>query len=244
MLLVAMYNCDDSCSIIPAVDAFMLDRPLASSRRKRMHHINQRHDHDHLKVLLLEKQQDGDKDNDEASQEQEQEQDATRNLVDKLSAEQRQALLQRKMNSERDNDNENDDETQGDGGNTGLGRNRRNLIINGAAAALSVVTAVAATNLYTQTVYTPAGFQRFSSTKFIAATGDPAASQGVIGNAPDEQWGVWNQDPGPRGVFLRDYKALLLDNKQSTSDSDGHDIVAPAGWKFDKNDWWLEEHGT
>jgi hypothetical protein len=251
MLLVAMYYCENSCFsvLIPAVDAFVLDRPLPSSHtsRDRMHHIHQRHDHAYRKTTarttLLGK--DGDSDNGGS-----QERDATKNLVDKLTLEQRQALLQREMNGEGDNDDATNGVQVGDADKVERrSRNdRRNLLINGAAVALSVVTAVTATNLYTQTVYTPPGFQRFSATKFIAATGDPTANYGVIGNAPEEQWGVWNQDPGPRGVFLRDYKASLLNNKQQrtstiVSDSDGS-IVAPAGWKFDKNDWWLEEHGA
>jgi hypothetical protein len=254
MLLVVMHYCEYSCFIIPAVVAFTLDRTLPSSRRSRdgMHHININQRHAYLKtkteraqrrtgkgVLLFERDQD---DSDKS--------DATKNLVDKLTAEQRQTLLQREMNSESENSNDNENDNAGKAERRKQRNDRRNLLINGAAAALSVVTAVTATNLYTQTVYTPPGFQRFSSTKFIAATGDPTANQGIIGNAQEEQWGVWNQDPGPRGVFLRDYQtSLLLNNKQqqqqSTSTSNNDDsIVAPAGWKFDKNDWWLEEHGT
>jgi hypothetical protein len=41
-------------------------------------------------------------------------------------------------------------------------------------------------------------------------------------------------DPGPRGVHVRDYE------RQLAGKSGG---VAPAGWTFDKSDWWLEEHG-
>jgi hypothetical protein len=42
--------------------------------------------------------------------------------------------------------------------------------------------------------------------------------------------GLWT--PGPRGVELNSYKRL--------KDAGG---IAPAGWKFDGTDWWLEEHG-
>merc|ERR1712039_273048 len=63
---------------------------------------------------------------------------------------------------------------------------------------------------------------------FIAALGDPGANSG---NGA-EQWGLWRQDPGPRGVRLDEYEKL---NAKSG--------VAPAGWKFDNTDWWLEEHG-
>ena len=65
-------------------------------------------------------------------------------------------------------------------------------------------------------------------TQFIAALGDPDAKSG--GNA--HQWGLWRRDPGPRGVWLNRYDRLVTNGG-----------VAPAGWKFDSSDWWLEEHG-
>ena len=64
-------------------------------------------------------------------------------------------------------------------------------------------------------------------TQFIAALGDPAATSG----GGVESWGLWREDPGPRGVRLSSYDALKADG------------VAPAQWKFDRSDWWLEEHG-
>src|SRR5689334_1620776 len=70
-------------------------------------------------------------------------------------------------------------------------------------------------------------FQRFP-TKYIAALGDPGATSG--GGA--QLWGLWPLDPGPRGVGLNNYKQL--------KDAGG---IAPARWKFDSTDWWLEEHG-
>ncbi len=74
----------------------------------------------------------------------------------------------------------------------------------------------------------PEGFKRIP-TQFIAALGDPMASEGS--NAND--WGIWRVDPGPRGVRLQQYSSVLEKNKG----------VAPAGWKFNPNEWWLEEHG-
>jgi len=65
------------------------------------------------------------------------------------------------------------------------------------------------------------------ATQFIAALGDPGASSGTGA----ESWGLWREDPGPRGVRLSSYEALKADG------------VAPALWKFDRSDWWLEEHG-
>ena len=65
--------------------------------------------------------------------------------------------------------------------------------------------------------------------EYIVALGDPSASAG----SGAESWGLWHQDPGPRGCLLEDYGKLKA--------SGG---VAPAQWKFDRKDWWLEEHGS
>eukprot|EP00585_Thalassiosira_rotula_P002000 CAMPEP_0196143000 /NCGR_PEP_ID=MMETSP0910-20130528/12559_1 /TAXON_ID=49265 /ORGANISM="Thalassiosira rotula, Strain GSO102" /LENGTH=264 /DNA_ID=CAMNT_0041404385 /DNA_START=35 /DNA_END=829 /DNA_ORIENTATION=- len=73
--------------------------------------------------------------------------------------------------------------------------------------------------------------QRYPSIRFISALGDPTASSGDSGA---ESWGLWRDDPGPRGVYLRDYDRRIGSND---------DLAAPAGWKFDPSDWWVEEHG-
>jgi hypothetical protein len=65
-------------------------------------------------------------------------------------------------------------------------------------------------------------------TQFIAALGDPTATSGIGA----EEWGLWPVDPGPRGVRLENYEQLNAAGG-----------VAPAQWKFDTTDWWLEEHG-
>ena len=65
-------------------------------------------------------------------------------------------------------------------------------------------------------------------TQFIAALGEPGATSGTGA----ETWGLWRKDPGPRGVRLSNYETLK-----------DHDGVAPAAWKFNNTDWWLEEHG-
>ena len=70
-------------------------------------------------------------------------------------------------------------------------------------------------------------FRRIS-TQYIAALGNPGATSG---NGA-QLWGLWPLDPGPRGVKLHRF--------QSLKDAGG---VAPARWKFDETDWWLEEHG-
>lgn len=96
---------------------------------------------------------------------------------------------------------------------------RRSFVISSALAlATNMGLAVAA----------PPGFKRVP-TQFIAAIADPKASSGTDAN----EWGLWTVDPGPPGVFLRDYKKDL----QSKNN------IAPAGWKFDPKDWWVEEHG-
>ena len=64
--------------------------------------------------------------------------------------------------------------------------------------------------------------------QFIAALGDPGATSGTGA----ESWGLWRVDPGPRGVPLTRYERL--------KEVGG---IAPAQWKFDGGDWWLEEHG-
>ena len=47
-----------------------------------------------------------------------------------------------------------------------------------------------------------------------------------------ETWGLWRIDPGPIGVWLRFYQLLQKAGN-----------IAPAGWRFDINDWWLDENG-
>lgn len=64
--------------------------------------------------------------------------------------------------------------------------------------------------------------------QYIAAL---AADEAQSGNNAD-QWGLWQLDPGPRGVQLDAYGQLQSNEGK-----------APAGWQFDDNDWWLEEHG-
>lgn len=66
------------------------------------------------------------------------------------------------------------------------------------------------------------------ATQFLAALADPTANKGTGA----ETWGLWTVDPGPRGVKLEKYNALLANNN-----------VAPASWTFDPKSWWLEEHG-
>lgn len=66
------------------------------------------------------------------------------------------------------------------------------------------------------------------ATQYIAALGDPAAKSGDNAHT----WGLWTIDPGPRGVWLSGYEKMKAAGG-----------IAPASWRFDGNDWWLEEHG-
>jgi hypothetical protein len=126
-------------------------------------------------------------------------------------------------------------------------RNRRDLIINLVAGSLLVSCGVASAQLFLTNVYTPSEFRRLPSTQFIAALGDSQASEGKFDPSGTSSWGLWRKDPGPRGVWLRDYDQILgLDSDRQShtlSSSDSRLPVAPAGWTFDNNDWWLEEHG-
>jgi hypothetical protein len=108
------------------------------------------------------------------------------------------------------------------------GLSRRSFLLAGTAAAATVAvspvalaqSAIAAGEVQTK-------FRRIR-TQFIAALSDPDANSGSNAHL----WGLWRQDPGPRGVRLDGYERLIA--------ADG---VAPAQWKFDTTDWWLEEHG-
>jgi len=71
-------------------------------------------------------------------------------------------------------------------------------------------------------------FRRLPRIQFIAALGDPTASSGTGADT----WGLWEEDPGPRGVRLGAYSKLQKSGGK-----------APAGWTFDNSNWWLEEHG-
>jgi len=73
----------------------------------------------------------------------------------------------------------------------------------------------------------PANYQSIDA-QYIAALGDPKARSG--GGA--QTWGIWKEDPGPRGVELGQYARLKKNGG-----------VTPARWKFDPADWWLEENG-
>ena len=54
----------------------------------------------------------------------------------------------------------------------------------------------------------PPGFKRIPI-QFIAALGDPKSNSGTNVN----EWGLWPVDPGPRGVYLRDYERSLAKKK-------------------------------
>ena len=63
--------------------------------------------------------------------------------------------------------------------------------------------------------------------QFIAALAPPDATSGTGA----ETWGYWRKDPGPIGVRLRQFAKLERLG------------FGPAGWRFDADDWWLDENG-
>jgi hypothetical protein len=98
----------------------------------------------------------------------------------------------------------------------------RNMRILCIALLFGVALPVSATMAFAETKFQPI------QTQFLAALADPTAKSGTGA----ESWGLWRLDPGPRGVALGSYEALV-----------GNGGVAPWEWKFDSKDWWLEEHG-
>jgi hypothetical protein len=64
--------------------------------------------------------------------------------------------------------------------------------------------------------------------QYIAALAPEKATSGTGA----ETWGLWRIDPGPIGVWLRFYQVLQKAGN-----------IAPAGWRFDIDDWWLDENG-
>ena len=112
---------------------------------------------------------------------------------------------------------------------SGNGRlSRRSILVAGTAAAATAALAPAA---LVQSSHAAGEIQtKFKriSTQFIAALGDSDATSG----SGAQLWGLWRQDPGPRGVRLSRYERLKAAGG-----------IAPAQWKFDSTDWWLEENG-
>lgn len=90
------------------------------------------------------------------------------------------------------------------------------------AAILAIAACLLPAASMAETDFTPI------ATQYIAALGDKTATSGTGA----ERWGLWAVDPGPRGVRLSSYDALLAAGGK-----------APAGWSFDAGSWWLEEHG-
>jgi hypothetical protein len=101
--------------------------------------------------------------------------------------------------------------------------------IQSAGRLLSGIGAVAATLLLFWQ-HAALALPEFTSmpTQYIAALGNPDAKSG----SGAQDWGLWVEDPGPRGVRLSKYEALKAAGG-----------VTPAKWTFDNADWWLEEHG-
>ena len=104
---------------------------------------------------------------------------------------------------------------------------RRSFLAAGTAVAAVAAAPAALAQSAAGTGEHPTRFMRIP-TQFIAALGDSGATSG----SHAERWGLWRLDPGPRGVSIAQYERLMAAGG-----------VAPAGWQFDRTDWWLEEHG-
>lgn len=91
------------------------------------------------------------------------------------------------------------------------------------ASALGLLASAAAGPVLAQTRL----FRRIP-TQYIAAL----APEGARSGTGAESWGLWKVDPGPIGVWLWWYQTL----KRAGN-------IAPAGWRFDIDDWWLDENG-
>lgn len=115
----------------------------------------------------------------------------------------------------------NDGKALAPGHGTGQWINRRAALAMGLLM-LPAARALAATETKPETTF------RRIPTQFIAALGKPEATSGTGA----QNWGWWYKDPGPRGVWLVRYNDLIAAGG-----------VAPARWKFDSKDWWLDENG-
>jgi len=131
------------------------------------------------------------------------------------------------MNNNDDN-KENEDQNSNLVDETTVDVKRRNLALNALGLGMIGIATVGTAGELMAAI-PPSGYKKIYPTQFIAALGDPNSSFGKGAN----NWGIWTVDPGPRGVWLRDYENQLVKTNGN----------APSGWKFDKNDWWLEEHG-
>jgi len=104
---------------------------------------------------------------------------------------------------------------------------RRRFLSVGAAAAAVALSPAAMSQALRSDSRDMTRFQPVPA-QFIAALGAPDATSG--NNA--HEWGLWRLDPGPRGVRVDRFEQLQANGG-----------IAPARWRFDNNDWWLEEHG-
>ncbi len=105
------------------------------------------------------------------------------------------------------------------------GVSRRSILVAGSAVATAFLLP---SSIVAQSAISSGSKFRRVRTQFIAALGDPDATSGTNANS----WGLWRQDPGPRGVRLNRFDQLVAAGG-----------VAPAKWQFDAKEWWLEENG-
>ena len=89
-------------------------------------------------------------------------------------------------------------------------------------SSLGVLVTAIASPLLAQTIVRRVQPQYIASLALSRATSGTGA----------ETWGLWSVDPGPIGVWLRFYQLLQKAGN-----------IAPSGWRFNIDDWWLDENG-
>lgn len=103
-----------------------------------------------------------------------------------------------------------------------MARKRMKGLLQGCLAAVSILVSLPAMAADDEPKFMRTNIQ------YIAAVAEPDAKSGTGA----QEWAIWRQDPGPRGVPLKHFDKLMADNG-----------VSPAGWTFDANDWWVDEYG-
>jgi len=116
----------------------------------------------------------------------------------------------------------------------------RRAFLASSAAALTYNAITLGPNLG---LFLPEGYERVSPIQFIAAIGDPNSNSGT--NAAD--WGLWDSDPGPRGVPLNRYiattttTATIANTKKDASTTASTTSLPLPEW-LDSTDYLLDEN--
>ncbi len=104
----------------------------------------------------------------------------------------------------------------------------RTANIKGAITALYLAALFSVATLLSAHASEQIKFKKVKNIQYIATLADKDTTSGDGA----QTWGLWKKDPGPRGVWLSLYSTMMA--------TGGY---APALWKFDTEDWWLDENG-